>query len=140
MSDSKQRGKNLGIVNEPKMILEKSNELYQDSKKEYYDEVLEFLNLLFNSESVSIMKLKIKTITLNEIIFDTYNDIVKKYKLKNFFNKDAFDVEEEHEQTLVIDIAKNMTNNLLATLKYKLTLQTWGNVKKFRIIIDNNGF
>jgi len=129
------------LINETKRILEKSYEDYQNINQHYYDNVLQFLNLLFAEESKSILKIKFKKITLNEKIFNMYNDIIKKYKLnKNLFDTKNFNIEDIHDFSEIIEISKIMCNNLLNKLNYKFDIITYNNTKKFKITIINNGF
>jgi virulence-associated protein VapD len=129
------------LINETKRILEKSYEDYQNINQHYYDNVLQFLNLLFAEESKSILKIKFKKITLNEKIFNMYNDIIKKHKLnKNLFDTKNFNIEDIHDFSEIIEIAKIMCNNLLNKLNYKFDVITYNNAKKLKITIINNGF
>jgi len=129
------------LINETKRILEKSYEDYQNVNQLYYTNVLEFLNLVFNEDSTSILKIKFKKITLNEKIFNMYNDIIKKYKLnKKLFDTKSFNIEDIHDFSDIIEIAKIMCNNLLNKLNYKFDITNYNNTKKFKINIINNGF
>lgn len=125
---------NKTIVNESKNILENSYILFQKSLENYYNEVLECLNMLYNNESKSILKIQIKKISLDKIIFEKYNEIVKKHKLKKkLFDIDNFDVDDEHDYDTIIDIAKIITQNLIEKLNYKLCVIKSGDKKIFQI-------
>ena len=130
------------IINETKRILEKSYEQYHKKNLTYYDDVLKFLNLIFNEQEKSIMKLKLRKITFTHDIFNLYNNIIKQYKLnKDLFDVDNFDVEDFHDFSNIVEITKIMSNNLLNKLNYKLDMITYANSKKrFKISILNNGF
>ena len=54
----------LSIINETKMLIENSLEKYNEKNKKYYNDVLDFLNLLFDEKNNQILKLKFKKITL----------------------------------------------------------------------------
>ena len=111
------------IENEAKKIMDIALNKYNKLTETYYEEVLQFLNLLFDEDAQSIKKLKFKKISINEIIFDMYNDIITKYKLNfKLFNKSLFTIEEmdEHDQDLVIKIVKIMGCNVLHKLNYGL--------------------
>jgi hypothetical protein len=86
------------------------------------------------------MQLKFKNITLNDDIFNTYNEIIKKYKLgKDIFDTENFDIEEFHDNGRLFKIAKTMTNNLLEKLGYKLDVYKNGNSKRYKINNITNG-
>lgn len=111
------------IENKAKQIMDIALNKYNKLTEAYYEEVLQFLNLLFDEDAQSIKKLKLKKISINEIIFDMYNDIITKYKLNfKLFNKSLFTIEEmdEHDQDLVIKIVKIMGCNVLYKLNYGL--------------------
>ena len=132
--------KNHILINKTKEILEKSYDDYHNALETYYNEVLEWMNNLYNDASKSIMQLKFKKITLNEDIFNTYNVIIKKYKLnKNIFDIENFDIEDFHDNGQLFKIAKIMTNNLLEKLGYKLDVYKNGNFKQYKINNITNG-
>jgi hypothetical protein len=126
--------KNYTLVNKTKEILEKSYVDYQNSLQEYYQDVLKWMNLLYNDQSKSIAKIKFIKMTLNEEIFNLYNEIVKKYKLnKDLFDTSKFYMNDDHERTEIFLISKILTNNLLAKLGYKLIECKSGNAKRLKI-------
>jgi len=120
--------KNKILLNKTKEILEKSYNNYQNSLEKYYEDVLKWMNILYSMESKSITKIKFKKMTLNEEIFNLYNQIVKKYKLdKDLFIIENFNINDEHERTEIFTISKILTNNLLDKLNYKLVEYKKGN-------------
>jgi hypothetical protein len=132
--------KNNVLNNKTKEILEKSFNDYQNAMEKYYSDVLEWMNTLYSDDSKSIMKIRLKKITLNEDIFNTYNSIIKKYKLdKDLFDTENFDIEEFHDGNQLFKIAKIMTNNLLEKLGYKLDVYKVGDSKKYKINNITNG-
>jgi hypothetical protein len=97
--------------------------------------------MIFNDSCKSILKIKLKKITLSEDIFELYNNIIKKYKLnKAIFDIENFDLEDFHEFTDIIEIIKIMCNNVLFKLNYNLDIYTFNNTKKLKFNIINNGF
>lgn len=106
-------------------ILEESNKLLMDKNKKYYNDVLDFMNLLFEDNTKILSKIKFKKITLNDNVFKLYNEIVKKYKLdkpvfdiKNF---SLYEIEDQEEiKKNVCLIALKISNNLLDKLNFKL--------------------
>ncbi len=113
------------IVDSTQKIIENTNKLLEERNKKYYRDVLDFLNLLFEDKSKNLTKIKFKKITLNENVFEMYNQINKIYKLdKPEFDSDNFDlsdIEDPNEIKLVFyEIAHKMANNLLERLNYKL--------------------
>ncbi len=122
------------IKNETKNILEKSFIDFQKSKEEYYNDVLEFLNLIFCNNSKSILNIKTLKISLNEDVFLKYNDIVKKYKLKkDLFDLENFNINDNYDYESIAEIAKILVKNLLEKLNYKLEIINYDNKKKFKI-------
>jgi hypothetical protein len=128
------------LINKTKQILEKSYNDYQIALEKYYNDVLEWMNNLYNDNSKSIMQIKFRNITLNEDIFNTYNEIIAKYKLnKDIFNTKEFDIEDFHDNGRLFKIAKIMTNNLLEKLGYKLDVYKNGISKRYKINNITNG-
>lgn len=122
------------IVNETKNILEKSYDSFQKSNEQYYNDVLEWMNMLYNDVSKSILRVQIKKITLNEDIFNKYNEIIKIYKLKkNLFNTELFDFNDNYDYDSIVEIAKIMTTNLIEKLNYKFDVINNGKSKKLKI-------
>jgi hypothetical protein len=128
------------LTNKTKEILEKSYNDYQIAVEKYYNDVLEWMNDLYNDNSKSIMLVKFRNITLNEDIFNTYNEIITKYKLnKDIFNTEEFDIEDFHDNGRLFAIAKIMTNNLLEKIGYKLDVYKNGSSKRYKINNITNG-
>jgi hypothetical protein len=129
-----------GVRNDVRDIIDNAIDKYYDINKDYYNDVLIFLNLIFKQNAKSIMSIYIKKIVLHEDIMVMYNDIVKKYKLnKDYVNIDAFDVDEIIDIDLIIKLMKLLTNNLLEKLNYKLVEKCKNNKKRFAITF-NGGF
>lgn len=129
-----------GIRNNVRDIINGAIDKYYDINKDYYNDVLLFLNLIFKQNAKSILGIYIKKIVLHEDIMIMYNDIVKKYKLnKDYVNIDAFDVDEIIDIDLIIKLMKLLTNNLLEKINYKLVEKCINNKKKFAIVF-NGGF
>jgi hypothetical protein len=136
ISDSSKKG----IRNNVRDIINGAIDKYYDINKDYYNDVLLFLNLIFKQNAKSILSIYIKKIVLHEDIMIMYNDIVKKYKLnKDYVNIDAFDVDEIIDIDLIIKLMKLLTNNLLEKINYKLVEKCINNKKKFAIVF-NGGF
>jgi hypothetical protein len=132
---TKKYNKKYILNNKTKEIMEKSYQEYCNSLENYYKDVLEWLNMILSDNNKSILKLKFKKITLNEDIFNLYNQIIKKYKIeKDLFNVESFDITEEHDRNTIFCIAKILINNLLHKLNYKLTEIKIGNTKKIKIV------
>jgi hypothetical protein len=136
-SNNKQNIRSNGNV---RNIINNAIDKYYDINKDYYNDVLIFLNLIFKQNAKSILTIYIRKIVLHEDIMIMYNDIVKKYKLnKDYVNIDAFDVDEIIDIDLIIKLMKLLTNNLLEKLNYKLIEKCKNNKKRF-VIIFNGGF
>ena len=137
----KNKSSTITLINETKQILEKSYEEYQQKNIDYYNDVLKLMNLIFNDNSKSILKIKLKKITLSGDIFELYNSIIRKYKLdKPFFDTENFDLEDFHDFTDIIEIIKIICNNILIKINYNLDIYTYNKEKKLKINIINNGF
>lgn len=113
------------IVDSTQKNLEESNKILYDKNKKYYRDVLDFLNLMFEDNSKNINNIKFKKITLNENVFNMYNQINKLYKLnKPEFDLEKFDLSEFNEpeqiKNIFFDIAYTLSNHLLEKLNYKL--------------------
>lgn len=127
-------------------LLEESNRLLQDKNKKYYNDVLDFINLLFNDEAKILAKVKFTKITLNETIFELYNQIIKTYKLsKPEFDIENFNLEEIEEiedlderKKIFCDIAFKISNNLLEKINYKLKKKFNREEKKFKFFLEYN--
>src|SRR3990167_10448007 len=76
-------------------ILEESNKLYEEKNKKYYNDLLDFMNLLFEEQSKEISKMKFKKTTVNDNVFKLYNEIIKTYKInKPIFDTEKFDLSD----------------------------------------------
>jgi hypothetical protein len=136
-SNNKQNIRSNGNV---RNIINNAIDKYYDINKDYYNDILIFLNLIFKQNAKSILTIYIRKIVLHEDIMIMYNDIVKKYKLnKDYVNIDVFDVDEIIDIDLIIKLMKLLTNNLLEKLNYKLIEKCKNNKKRF-VIIFNGGF
>jgi virulence-associated protein VapD len=139
--ECKNKSSTISLKNETKEILEKSYEEYQKKNINYYNDVLKLMNMIFNDNSKSILKIKLKKITISEDIFELYNNIIKKYKLnKPLFDTENFDLDDSYDFTDIIEIIKIMCNNILIKLNYNLDIYTYNKEKKLKINIINNGF
>lgn len=140
MSNSSNNIGTMGSIGNVRNIINNTIDKYYDINKDYYNDVLIFLNLIFKQNAKSLLSIHIKKIVLHEDIMIMYNDIVKKYKLnKDYVNIDAFDVDEIIDIDLIIKLMKLLTNNLLEKLNYKLIEKCKNNKKRF-VIIFNGGF
>ena len=124
-------------------LLDEANKLLWDKNKKYYNDVLDFINLLFNDEAKILAKVKFTKITLNETIFELYNEIIKTYKLaKPEFNIDNFDLSEIEDldeiKKIFFDIAFKISNNLLEKLNYKLKRKFDKTENKTKFILQHN--
>ena len=123
----------INTINERELIKETLNTYYSNNSK-YYDEVLKFHNILFEQNASSILKIKIKKITINEELLNLYNDIVKKYKLKkDYINVEIFDFDDIKDIDFITKFTRLISNNLLEKLNYKLVEINKNNKKRFRI-------
>ncbi len=121
------------IYENKKLMSELQNKINESNKK-YYKDVLDFLNMLFDLEETSILKIKPKKIQFNENIIKTYNYIIKKHDIKKeMLDTNAFDFNIEYEQEDVLKICLIICNNLLDRLKYKIEVGTWNNKKYLKI-------
>ncbi len=119
---------------EAKQIKDLIQHKINEANKKYYKDVLDFMNMLFETEEESILKIKVKKMTLNEDIVETYNYIIDKHKLKKqTINTKELDFDAEYEIEDIIKISTLMTNNLLDKLDYKLTSYKYNNKRIFKI-------
>ncbi len=139
------------IVESTQKILDESNNKLTQKNKKYYRDVLDFLFLVFqdnnqekNNDEVkypnNIYQIKFKNITLNENVFQMYNQIIKKYNLnKPEFITDAFDLSEidnpNEIKDIFYDIAQTLSNNLLEKINYKLVKKINKEDKKIKFIL-----
>ena len=129
------------IVNSIQQKLEESNKLLQNKYENYYIDVIDFLNLLFEESVTELTKIKFKKITINENIFMLYNEIIKKYKLsKPEFISENFDISEiddpEDIKIIITNIAHKMSNNLIERLGYKLKKKQDKITNKTKFILE----
>lgn len=129
------------IIESIKNKLEESNNLYESKNKKYYRDVLDFLNLMFEDKAECITKLKFKKITLNDNVFELYNQIIKKYNLDiPEFESENFDVSNMDDpveiKELFCVIALKLSNFLLEKLKYKLKKRISKNDNKTKFFIE----
>lgn len=101
----------------------KTDKLINDYNENYYNDVLVFLNKSFCCNADAILRIKPKKIKLNLETMMTYNEIIKKYKLKEkFFDIDSFDFDDEHDITEINSIISLLCNNLLRKLGYIMNI------------------
>lgn len=124
-------------------LLDEANKLLCDKNKKYYNDVLDFMNLLFEDDAKILSKIKFKKITLNEQVFELYNEIIKTYKLlkpefviENFNLNEIEDLEEIKK--VVYDIAFKISNNLLEKINYKLKRKFDKTENKTKFILQHN--
>lgn len=119
---------------ENKLMFDKIQNEINESNKKYYKDVLDFLNMLFETEEKSILKIKVKKISLNENIIETYNYIIKKHKVKKAsIDVNAFDFSIDYDKEDVLKICTLMCNNLLEKLKFKMNIGIYNNKKYINI-------
>ena len=122
------------IINETKLIIDKINEKILESNKKYYNDVLNFLNMIFLDESKSIFKINCKKISFNKDILEIYNYIIKKHKLKkDLIDIDYIDFETEYDRDDVIKIILQICNNILEKLNYQMSSYTYNDKKMIKI-------
>ena len=127
---------NTGYINETRLVINNCIKEYYSDNSEYYDEVLKFLNEIFEHKATSILKIKIKKIVIDENLLKSYNDIVKKYNLNNdYINIKLFNFDNINNLIFIVKIAKVLVNNLLKKINYKLVEKTINNKKRFKIEI-----
>jgi len=129
------------IVISTQNIIDESNKLIQEKNKKYYNDVLDFLNLLFEDNAKIISKIKFTKITLNDKVFTLYNEIIKTYKLdKPQFDIENFNLEEiedlEEIKKIFCDIAYRISNNLLEKINYKLKKKYIKEQNKTKFILE----
>jgi DNA-binding protein len=107
------------VITDTNIIIEKINDKILESNKKYYNNVLEFLNMLFNEESKSILKVKLKQISLSEDVLEIYNYIIKKHGLKkNMIDVKYFDFDIDYDTNDVIKMVVVLCNNLFEKINY----------------------
>jgi len=127
----------LSIINETKKIIEEFNNEINKNNEKYYQDILDFLNLLFNQNCNQILKISISKISLSDDIFEFYNKIIEKYKMKiRKFDNNKFNSNEIYSFHEIIEIALIMSNNLLEKINYKI-IKINSDKTKYKIIINN---
>ena len=122
------------VITETKLIIDKINEKILESNKKYYNDVLNFLNMIFLDESKSILKVNCKKISFNKDILEIYNYIIKKHKLnKDLINIEYFDFETEYDHDDVIKIILQICNNILEKLNYQMSSYIYNGKKIIKI-------
>jgi hypothetical protein len=116
----------MDFVKETKNIIDNANEFLNKHNKKYYSDVLEFLNLLFSSDSKSILTINISKIAISRDIFESYNNIIQKYELNSrlfdidlFFEEDPISNPDLYTRSDIMNICRQLSNNLLSRLNYK---------------------
>lgn len=131
------------IVISTQKLLDDTNKLLLDKNKKYYNDVLDFMNLLFEDNAKTLLKIKFKKITLNSMVFELYNEIIKTYKLsKPEFDIENFNLSEIEDldeiKKIVSNIAFKLSNNLLEKLNYKLKRKLDKTENKTKFILQAN--
>ncbi len=116
----------MDFVKETKNIIDDANEILKKHNEKYYSEVLDFLNLLYSSNSSSILTISISKVSISRDIFEMYNSIVNKYKLDAqlfntslFFENDPMSNPDMYTKNDIINICQLISNNLLFRIGYK---------------------
>lgn len=124
-------------------ILEETNKLIHEKNKKYYNDVLDFMNLLFEDNAKNLSKIKFKKITLGETVFQLYNEIIKTYKLdKPQFDIEGFfisleEIEDPEElKKIFCEIAFKISNNLLERINYRLKKKHSKEDNKTKFILE----
>ena len=114
------------FIRETKTIIESANKVLHEHNKKYYRDVLDFLNLLFSTNSKNILSISINQIAISQDILEVYNKIIEKYKLDiDLFNTELFMDENPllnsdlYSRNDILTICQNLCNNLLLKLDYK---------------------
>ena len=120
--------------NDTKILLEHSTLLFHKNNENYYNDVLQCLNLLYSSSSKTILRIKISKITMSEQMLKLYNKIITKYELNiSVFDIDNFDFDNLYDHSDIVYIAKTITNNLLLKINYILQENIISGKKKYTI-------
>ena len=116
----------MDFVKKTKDIIDDANKILNKHNKKYYSEILDFLNLLFSSNSPSILTINISNVAISREIFEMYNNIVEKYEndaqlfdIDLFFEFDPVLNPEMYSKNDIMNICQQISNNLLARLNYK---------------------
>lgn len=125
-------------VKATRQLLQESYRLYDTLNKPYYQDVLDFMNLLFAQKVNKLSMMKFERMCVNDDTFVLYNQIVTKYNVnKPLFALDEFNVDldalEPTEENIeyIKDIIHRLCNNLLEKLNYELKYIYVDNNKKF---------
>jgi hypothetical protein len=120
------------FINETTQLTNLNETILENFLINYYDDVLVFLNAIFNTESTSILKIKITTFEINEEILTAYNEIIIKHKLKiPKFIIENFYFDDEPNKEELLNICLELCNNLLKKIDYSLKIHP--TTKKIRI-------
>lgn len=128
----------LNTISETKKIIEEFQNEFNKINNNYYLEVLDFLNLLFSQSEKKdqILKIKISKISLSDEIFEFYNLLIDKYKLKiSKFNNKNFNFDEIYSFQEILEISLIMSNNLLEKLNYKIIKLNYNDKTTYKIIM-----
>jgi hypothetical protein len=114
------------FIRDTKTIIENANKVLEEYNKKYYRDVLDFLNLLFSTESKNILSIRINKISMSLDILEVYNKIIEKYKLNiQTFNIELFSNEnpllnsDTYSRNDIIAICQHLCDNLLERINYK---------------------
>jgi hypothetical protein len=111
----------LNIINETRQILEQSIIEYDKNNEKYYNDVLKLLNMLFNDNAKSILKIKFKNITINDKIFEHYNNIIINYNInKDIIDISNFNINDFTDIMDFINMGMKISNNLLEKINYRI--------------------
>ena len=117
--------------------LNRIKSINENINKKYYSSVLKLFKKIFNSESNSLLKIKIKLLTLNIEIFKFYNKIINKFNLnKQLFDIENFNIELLNTNENLISIIMILCNNLLEKINYKLIKIKFNDVVKLKIVSE----
>jgi hypothetical protein len=109
----------------------------ENINKKYYSSVLKLFKKIFNTDSNSLLKIKITLITLNIEIFKFYNKIINKFNLnKQLFDIDNFNIELLNTNENLMSIVMILCNNLLEKINYKLIKIKFNDVVKLKIVSE----
>lgn len=125
-------------VKATRQLLQESYRLYDTHNKPYYQDVLDFMNLLFGQTVNKLSMIKFEKMCVRDDTFVLYNQILTKYNVnKPLFALDEFNVDlealEPTEENIeyIKDIIHRLCNNLLEKLNYELKYIYVDNNKKF---------
>ena len=117
--------------------LNRIKSINENINKKYYSSVLKLFKKIFNSESNSLLKIKITLLTFNIEIFKFYNKIINKFNLnKQLFDIENFNIELLNTNENLISIIMILCNNLLEKINYKLIKIKFNDVVKLKIVSE----